>query len=565
MPTNLYPDIEFHLNFTQYNAYELFEDKEGLNGRLGLKLLHMGPKEVERWKKRVNFDQITTLYLYGFGLGRYWEPIKEWLEKKSSHALIILEDDLGALASFFQTEKAQEILTYPQVHLRYIPEKKAWERVLEELASEFPSGKIEVSTLETRRKSPIFKRLKLKIERKTTLWNASLSEAIHSHLFCRNILENVQRLSQSFCVNRWRGKFKGVPAIICGAGPSLKKTAVHLEKLEDKALIIAGGSTLSALSHLNIKPHLGLAVDPNPREYDCLKGCQFSAIPFLYASRLYPKVFELFQGPLGYIRSGTGGACEAYFEKALGIADDLIGPELGREALSVTTLATAFATALGCSPIIFAGVDMAYADQKQYAEGVLAENETNEKPLKRKNQRGDSIYTTVKWIMESDTLSSFAEDHPDHRFFNASVEGLGFRKIPYLPFEEISQKYCSQAFPLKEKIEQEILASKLNITFDQIEAQFFLLRASLQRCLTLVKELLLDLGSGRAVVLEMDLKEEIAFEPLLACVLPAFMLCFRKSFCFPHQGEDKDRELVFEKAKWSHLKECIETHLETLR
>ena len=78
-------------------------------------------------------------------------------------------------------------------------------------------------------------------------------------------------------------------------------------------------------------------------------------------------------------------------------------------------------------------------------------------------------------------------------------------------------------------------------------------------------EVLEDVESPKVIVLEMDLKEELAYLPLLATVAPAFTLGVRKSFCFPHEGEDKEKKLAFETAKWSHLKECIETHLETLK
>jgi hypothetical protein len=569
MLSGLYPDIDFHLSFTPYEPYELFQEDGIWNARRGKELLHLDEGEEKRWKDRIDFEKIDLLYLYGFGLGRYWKPIKAWLEKKSTHTLVVLEDDLGALAAFYQTEIAEEVLAHPQVYFKYIPHKKAWEEALEDLASEFPYDKVEVSALESRRKDPFFRRLKLKIQRKTTLWHAALAEAIHSHLFFRNILQNVCKLPQSFSANKLRGKFAGIPAVICGAGPSLKNAAPLLKKLENRALIFAGGSTLSALSHLNIKPHFGLAVDPNSREYDCVKGCSFPDIPFLYASRLFPKVFELFQGPLGYIRSGTGGSCEAYFEKEVGITDDYIGPELGREALSVTTLAVAYATALGCSPIIFVGLDMAYAEEKMYAEGVLASPlpqtmRVSDTPLKRKDRNGRSIYTMVKWVMESDTLSAFAVRHPDTQFLNATEGGLGFRKISYIPLKDAIARHCSKKYQLRRKIGTEITQASLDIDPEQIDNLYALLRASLDRCLKMVSEILEDLESPKAIVLEMDLQEELAFEPLLASVAPAFTLGVRKSFCFPREGEDREKSLAFAKAKWSHLKECIETHLSTL-
>ena len=113
-------------------------------------------------------------------------------------------------------------------------------------------------------------------------------------------------------------------------------------------------------------------------------------LPFLFGSRLYPKVFELFDGPYGYIRSGTGGALESYVEQELGLNDPYLGYDLGREALSVTTLALSLAHSWGCNQIIFAGVDMAYAREKHYADGVPVNA-----PLNTQEKRsGDQIITS---------------------------------------------------------------------------------------------------------------------------------------------------------------------------
>ena len=87
MLSGLYPEIDFHLSFTPYEPFELFKEGGEWNARRGSEIIHSDKGEVDRWKKRVDFEKIDLLYLYGFGLGRYWEPIKEWLSKKSSHAL----------------------------------------------------------------------------------------------------------------------------------------------------------------------------------------------------------------------------------------------------------------------------------------------------------------------------------------------------------------------------------------------------------------------------------------------------------------------------------------------
>ncbi len=335
-----YPDLFLHMQFTPFEKKSISEDMQ----------------EAHQWKSTLALDQIQALYVYG--LGNHATLLLDWLKEDPGRHLIFLEDDLAALDAFSKLPQAKEILDHPQIHLRFAT--KPWDMLLEECAAEFSFDKIEVSAL---KKSDRFKKIKLSLLRKTVLWNALTTETILSHQLHDNIIPNLRRIPECSYINQWKDALKGVPIIICGAGPSLKLIAEDLRKARDHAVIIACGSALSALSHLKIRPHLGIAIDPNERELHCLSGCGYRDLPLLFGSRLYPRVFELFDGPYGYIRSGTGGSLESHVEQELGLNEPYLGYDLGREALSVTTLALSLAHFWGCNQIIFAGVDMAYAKE----------------------------------------------------------------------------------------------------------------------------------------------------------------------------------------------------------
>jgi len=560
MPFSLrYPDISLHLQWTS------FEKKSG-SGDMA---------EAFEWKSHLALDQIQALYVYGIGLGHYAEVLLDWLKEDASRQLIFLEDDLAALEAFSHVPHAKEIVDHPQIHLRFV--SKNWDMVLEQCAAEFSFDKIEVSVQKAYEKHARFKKIKLSLLRKTVLWNALTTETVLSHLLHENIIPNLRRIPECSYVNHWKDAFKGVPIIICGAGPSLKTIAEELRKARDRALIIACGSALSALSHLNIRPHLGIAIDPNERELHCLSGCSFRDLPLLFGSRLYPKVFELFNGPYGYIRSGTGGSLESYVEQELGLTEPYLGYDLGREALSVTTLALSLAQFWGCGPIIFAGVDMAYAREKHYADGVpvKAQLETSEKRssdqmIRRKGASGQMVTTLVKWVMEQETIDRYAKNHPETSFFNVSTGGLGFKQIPHKPLSEIlyarecfqkffgqfwrqsrsnrrSQvdSYCMNTDQLakpavvdfselsRSKLPQNLLKTLPSCNYDEkirhlfqktkiqksegeIEQILASLSQSLEKCLELFKLLQQEEhGSGKSVLYETDLETEIAYQLVL--------------------------------------------------
>ncbi len=536
-----YPDLSLLLQFSSFTKKKISEDEE----------------EAVRWKSLLALDQIEILYVYGLGL-HYAAIMQEWLKEKTSRHLIFLEDDLSTLEAVSQMPHAKEILEHPQIHLRFASTPESWDFLLEDCAAEFSFDKIEVSSSKAYEKLSHYRKIKLSLLRKTVLWNSLTSETISGHLLHQNIIPNLRRIPHCSYINRWKEAWTGTPIIICGAGPSLQSVAEDLRKVRDRALIIACGSALSALAHLKIRPHLGIAIDPNGREFDCLKGCTYRDLPLLFGSRLYPKVFELFDGPYGYIRSGTGGSIESYVEEELGMNDPFLGYDLGREALSVTTLALSLAHAWGCGPIIFAGVDLAYAREKHYAEGVPVkavlnkqEKRAGEQTIRRKGAQGHLVPTLIKWIMERDTIDNYAKNHPETTFINASPGGLGFKHIPYRPFSQISlPDSCDYDQKIKDLIER----TKISVSPGQVEDILSSLRCSLERCLEIFKLLQQEENdSGKSILYQSDLETEIAYQLVLGSSKRAL----------DRWGLKKDPEAL-EQEKWKFLEEAARHYLDSL-
>ncbi|MDE3047390.1 MAG: DUF115 domain-containing protein [Verrucomicrobiota bacterium] len=145
------------------------------------------------------------------------------------------------------------------------------------------------------------------------------------------------------------GAFAGIPAIVVGAGPSLEKNGHLLRSFEDKALIFAGGSALHAV---DVKPHFGASID----ERAPCRPLPFPDIPFCYQARMNPANFALLRGdkilfpdsscaPLNWIHQ------EEPFDAGW----------------TVGTFMTQMAMFMGCSPIVFVGMDLCYRGGQKYA------------------------------------------------------------------------------------------------------------------------------------------------------------------------------------------------------
>ena len=461
--------------------------------------------EIEESFSLPELTNVDILYFYGIATGSPYSSLKEWLHKNPERRLVFLSDDFN---TFLQSEKGEEILLDSQVVLDLPSE-------VDTLVEKFPFSKIEVSCFSVFRTKK-FQSLRLEILRKTTLSHALHLDRLHGYQPFINFLRNIRQLPLSFYANGLKGKFRGIPAIVCGAGPSLEKAIPYLKKMEQKGLIIAGGSTLAALSSQGITPHFGMAIDPNLEEFKRLKNSFSFEVPFLYSTRVFPEVFQTCNGPFGYMRSGIGGLLELWMEEKLGLTDPLLGEHLSCDSISVTSICVAWAEFLGCNPIVLSGVDLAYTDQKQYASGVKITDEILFKDLnstsacnklyKRKNQKGKTIYTAVRWLMERDSLSHFAKMHCDKQFINTTENGLKIQNILYKPLGELLDSFGD--FDSQLRVQEEIFLSPMPLESKKIiENELKELSASLDR----VVAHLTILSQRPSVLDEFELIEESAY------------------------------------------------------
>lgn len=492
----------------------------------------------------LNLEKAEALYFYGLGTGEIYFQVRDWLKGKPERELIFLEDDPGIIASFLHRARSEEILSDPQIHIALLSPERLQNQEIEALAERLPIRRFEIASLpsyKTRR----FQNLRLKLLRKTTLSHALYLDRLHGYQPFQNFVKNVHHLPDSFYANALKGSFQNIPAIVCGAGPSLQKSMETLRTLENKALIIAGGSTIAALSSQGVLPHFGMAVDPNLEEYRRMKNSFAFETPLLYSTRVFPGIFQTCNGPFGYMRSGIGGVPELWIEEELGLLDPLLGDFLSPESISVTAICIAWAQFIGCNPILLNGVDLAYTGKKRYAAGVGEDDEISmnaidaeksaaDRIIKRKDRHGNPIYTAVRWVMESASISHFAKKHPEVQFINTTDGGLGFHTIPFMTLSEAAEQYLKQETDLRNQVQQKIAASPMpSQAKELIPQKMGELKESLNRIVGHL-EILAGKKKGSSALAELELKEEMAYPYLF---FDAFQILEQSLSRF--KGEDK--------------------------
>lgn len=451
-----------------------------------------------------------AIYVYGLGGGAPYFQLKRWLQEKQTRKLIFLEENEGHFAHFLSLSHSHYLIEDTQVYLEL--ERGG-------LAEKFPMQRIEIVAIPSRQ-GVEFQKFKLELLRKSTLSFALLQDRLHGYQPFKNFCQNLRHLPNSFYVNQLEGAFKGMAAIVCGAGPSLQEAIPFLKKLSNHALIIAGGSTLAALSSQGVPIHFGVAIDPNLEEYRRFKNSFAFDVPLIYSTRVHPSIFQTCNGPFGYMRSGIGGAAELWMEEEIGLNGPLIGEALSIESIAVTPIATALAAFFGCTTILFSGVDLAYIKGKHYASGVVQEDTVSissldadkiaeGRILRRKNYAGKQIHTATRWLMEAQSLADFAKKHKEIAFFNTSSEGLRIKGIPYMSFHSLK---FERAYDFPSMIQKKIV--KMPKKSDQmIDKKMTELASSLARVIEYL-EVLSGKKKGSSPLAELDLQEEIACDLL---------------------------------------------------
>lgn len=575
------PQLCFLLHFLRGKPWTLCQ--EGKNGERGGLFLHREEQiqeEISAVFRKIQLEKLEVLYIYGIGLGHYATALFDWLNEDTKRDLVFLEDDIEVFRLFLSTDLAQQLIEHSQIHFRFMLDGKNWKRFLEERANEFPYDKIEFIALESYQKKNPKKivNMRLHLLRQTTIHDAVHKDGMYYHILSKNVLENFSRIHTAFYVNRFEGAFKGLPAVICGAGPSLKNELEVLRTLENRALIFAGGSAITGLSRDAILPHFGVAIDPNFEEVDRFRKSYAFEVPLLYTNRLHPEVFTTFNGPHGYIHAKTGGPLEQWWEKELGIEPLPLKEGFDLEAFSVTTTCLEIATTMGCNPIYLVGVDLAFTGNELYARGIVkdslvsiatyeAEVRASERLLKRKDQNGNLVYTLVKWVMEAEAISRFVEKNSQTTYINSTSGGIGFPKMDY---QSLAEQKFDKSGDLRGKIHQLIEISRFKC---KVKNPLSKLTTSLKQAknitiyalqeLEYLKDKEVEPENGRMIFFQMELEELLVYQLCLEPPASTFHKTFNRMNRFDSLDTPYNKKWKWLYAKWRGFNDLITYYLDS--
>lgn len=266
----------------------------------------------------------------------------------------------------------------------------------------------------------------------------------------KNILSNISEIISNSGINMLYNKFKDRPAVVVSTGPSLNKNKHLLKELEEKALIIAPEASLKVLLSIGVKPHIITSLERVPAVVQLIEGVKKEEVEEVYLAAcpvVVKEVYESYPGPrlIVYRKFDTF--------KWINIDKGML--EIKQSA---GNMAFKVADALGCSPIILIGQDLAFGDDgATHAKGSIYNDDDEDKKKSAQNQYRKNGIFEVKGNVKENVLTnkvwySFLKGYElditnaKCKCINATEGGAYIQGTEVMTFKEAIDKYITEKF-----------------------------------------------------------------------------------------------------------------------
>lgn len=196
-----------------------------------------------------------------------------------------------------------------------------------------------------------------------------------------NIFSNIHNIFTSAKVKSLFGKFKGYPGIIISAGPSLRKNAELLKKINNRALIISVDTAYKVLQKKNVQPHIVMTLDAQTYSMKHFQGLNNYDSVLLADIVSCRGIIQNYKG--NKLLSTTAKYYTNYEGEVIREATPAMDwiekyiPPIGdiQSGGSVATSVFDLLLNLGCDPIILLGQDLAYTGREIHCSGTYHNDE----------------------------------------------------------------------------------------------------------------------------------------------------------------------------------------------
>lgn len=273
-----------------------------------------------------------------------------------------------------------------------------------------------------------------------------VSATAYSRRWTINALMNLPKTMEhsNFLIEK-KEFFKGKPAIIVSAGPSLSEEIENLRKIKNdgSAYIFAVGSAYKALIKANIYPNAICTYDPQNHNYavfnELVKN-NIDTIPMIYGTTVGFETVDYYKGPKLYFPVSQDKLTVNFHKDRQIIIFD---------ATTIAIVTLQLLNLLEVSKVILVGQNFAFKKDKYYAEGInrydekkkeASDNTANEKDLKKtfevEDVHGAKVLTNDEFRRMKNDMENYLSIM-EIPVINTTNGGAAIKGTTYKPLEEL--------------------------------------------------------------------------------------------------------------------------------
>ena len=394
---------------------------------------------------KLDIPDVSSIYIFGMS---NCDCIKEFLDNNKESKCIVYEPKKSIFMSVMQN-----------IDIRDLLENKRLKIVVGEINKDLFNGYVAQTALPNSIKTnkyfalPIYEKifeqeyhdfLEIIQERYYDLEIQINTVLVDGQKMCKNEIFNMRYLPGcKSVVELFDTAPKDIPAIIVSAGPSLEKNVDLLKEAKGKALIICVDTAIPKVVSRGIEPDMIITVDcSKEKKHFQVEGIE--KYPFLVDMDSNTEVLDYVKSENIIFYSSNSVVWDKLFKKA---GSKIVGIAAGG---SVALEALGNALLYGFKKIILIGQDLAFTDNRKYADESEVKKENITQGTRYvKDIYGNDVLTTNDYFSFIRDIEKLAYLNKDVEIIDATEGGAFKKNTTIMTLREAIDKYCTKDFDVE--------------------------------------------------------------------------------------------------------------------
>lgn len=424
--------------------------KRGYTLNLNGKYVHSKYDPIKEAEKAVAGEACICHVHFGLGLG-YFLQCDQTLDGGS---MVVFEPDRGLAVTALKTQPLADLVRTKNV--RFCCSLRRLKELLTICLRGGETSKFVVSPYHGRLYPELLENVKHAVAQIQFSHDISLKTLAHSMpMFTGSALKCLKYTTRLPGVQKLKGLFANVPAVLVSPGPSLEKNLGQLKACRSRCLVISLARSAALLEKYGIEPDLLVHNEPQPFFHLIEKRTNLRNTTFVLAEQAEPAYYAHDHSHTfvyGNTSNLTGRWVSHHFPKL----DKMPVPSGG----SVANDAFAIAHLAGCNPIILIGQDLSLREDRYYARSDSNQRfpHSPESLCKVPAYHG-GVTTTVKNYMSflfwfQDYAEKILAQTPSLQLINATEGGAKLAGMEQLKFSEVIWRFCQKEIQASDRLAQ---------------------------------------------------------------------------------------------------------------